>query len=117
MSRQLQLVLFYTHHEPGGVTYSVNGKGRFYSDARRMPIEPFTKWLTEVKAAEGWTTSDMALLIGVDAKRVRVWLNEGIKPQKQVLDRTVEKVGIALVQDPRIAEQLYPELTNEGETT
>lgn len=67
-----------------------------------LPAAPLRDWIAQRRV----TTTQLADAMGVHERRARALLYE----QPNVSERTVERIGLALDSDPRLAAQLYPEL-------
>jgi hypothetical protein len=70
-----------------------------------LSADKFQLWLRQMMRFRGWTILDVAELVGVHERRVRAILGN-----ERVCELSVERFGIALAGDPRLAAQLYPEL-------
>lgn len=75
-----------------------------------LPIFEFRWWLAKFKALHHLTNKELGRRIGVNETRVRYWLKS--TSAHGIADRTVERVGIALLGDPRLAQRLYPVLAS-----
>ena len=78
---------------------------RFYDGAPVLNAEPFKAWLRQTLRDRNWTLTDLAERVQVDEAAVRRYLR-----QPTVRERTVEKVGLRVLGEPRLPAILYPEL-------
>lgn len=74
-----------------------------------LPAEPFRAWLRELMHFRGWNIEDVARTCSTNPRAVGRWLGRW-DAGPNVSERVVEKAGISLAGDPRLAAQLYPEL-------
>src|SRR4051794_22295073 len=74
-----------------------------------LPAEPFRAWLRQLMADRGLTIEDVSRTCSTDARAIGRWLGRW-DAGPTIAERVVEKAGISLVGDPRLAAQLYPEL-------
>jgi hypothetical protein len=81
-----------------------------WSGAPMLDVEPFRRWLADHMDAGGLTRVTVARRVGVDEARVRRWLLGAEAGQPVVSELLVERVGIALARNPRLAAELYPQL-------
>jgi hypothetical protein len=95
------------------------GGGR-YRSTLVLAIGPFRDWLAEHMTRHELAGTDVAAVIGTDEAVVRGWFAVRPRDWRQhtgqrfvvhtISETTVERVGIALLGDPRLAAQLYPHL-------
>jgi hypothetical protein len=95
------------------------GGGR-YSSTLVLAIGPFRDWLAGHMAAHELAATDVGQLVGTDEAVVRGWF--GVRPRDwrqqsterfvvhTISESTVERVGIALTGNPRLAAELYAHL-------
>jgi hypothetical protein len=75
-----------------------------------LDVEPFRHWLTSYMQDNELTRVTIARRVGVDEARVRRWLLGADAGQPVISELLVERAGIALARNPRLAAELYPQL-------
>lgn len=78
-----------------------------WNGAPLLAPEPFREWLTQTMRCRQLGTTDIAVAMGITERVIYRVLHE---ESAAVSELTVERAGIALDGDPRLAAQLYPEL-------
>jgi hypothetical protein len=74
--------------------------------APMLDAGPFVAWLHDYKKRYRLSADQIGRLIRTDGSAVRRWLDG----PDRISELVVEKVGLRLLGDPRLAAELYPEL-------
>lgn len=89
---------------------STTRRNATWQGAPLLDAGPFRTWLIDYMELRNLTVEDVAQAVQVDGGAVARWLGRKSVSSNTVSELLVERVGIALLGDPRLAAQLYPEL-------